>query len=90
MGVYKIYNKMYEKGKPVGRAYYTGKVVAKSATEARKKSARTDVRWNTKVGAKRGYQTKVFKVTQVRKRPTVKRTVRRAKPKGFFDYDFNF
>jgi len=53
----KAYNKLYYKGKPIGRAFVTGfKKPKESVSQFEMRVKKENVRWNKKVGDKRGYK----------------------------------
>lgn len=64
MPKYKTYNKLYFKGKPVGKPFiYDKSMSAKNMKDARSKQDRINKRWN-KIKGSTPYRVKTHKVTK--------------------------
>jgi len=61
---YTTYNKLYFKGKPVGKPFiYNKSMTAKNTTDAKAKQDRINKRWN-KIKGSTPYRVKTYKVTK--------------------------
>ena len=73
MTKYRVYNKIYHKGKPRGRAFVTAEVQASSKAQAEKKVARDNKKWNAMAINKREkVSAHIVKVVALTKKGTIK------------------
>lgn len=89
MPKFRTYSKLYEHGKPVGRAFvYHRELTAKTKEEAKKILDKQNASWNkAAVNKKRGYTAKTYKVVRLTDKGTIKsrkkRTPTRKQTIGF-------